>query len=182
MTTEQKPAAPLGWCIVEIMGHVQLAGYVTEEVRFGEAMCRVDLPEVPERPAIDDWEGPRARPAIPAFTRYYGGKAIYSITPTTEAAARAFAASRRVEPPVRLEPVAPALGPVKDAEVVGGVLADAPCWECGELIRLGSPREGDRYHCPGCAEDNVVARGPEGDWFMREPGGEPERAPAEGQY
>lgn len=151
MSEQQKPAAPLGRCIVEIMGHVQLAGYVTEEVRFGEALCRVDLPEVAAVPAkgdADAYWNPAARPAIPAFTRYYGGKAIYSITPTTEESARAFAASRRVEPPIRLEPVAPALGPVKDAEVEAAGTGHV-CPACGEDIVPDEDREHE-FECPRC--------------------------------
>jgi hypothetical protein len=61
------------WAIIEIMGHVQLAGLVSEQVIAGTEFLRVDIPEV---------NGHQA------FTRYYGGSAIYSITPTTEELAR----------------------------------------------------------------------------------------------
>ena len=33
------------WAIVELMGHVKLAGRVTEEKRFGVEMGRIDIPQ-----------------------------------------------------------------------------------------------------------------------------------------
>ncbi len=64
------------WCLVEIMGHVQLAGKVTEEVVFGAPMMRVDVPETTH---------------LPGFTKFYGAQSIYSITPVPEDVARAMA-------------------------------------------------------------------------------------------
>jgi len=64
------------WCLIEIMGHVQLAGKVTEEVMFGAPMMRVDVPETKN---------------MPAFTKFYGAQSIYSITPVPEEVARAMA-------------------------------------------------------------------------------------------
>lgn len=71
------------WAIVEIMGHQQVAGKVSEETIAGSAMLRVDVPEV---------EGQTA------FTKFYASNAIYAITPTEERIARAAASSFRARP------------------------------------------------------------------------------------
>ena len=55
--------------IVEIMGHVRIAGKVSEQVIAGAAMLRVDVPKTTKREP---------------FTKFYGANAIYSITPTDE--------------------------------------------------------------------------------------------------
>lgn len=57
------------WCVVELMGHQRIAGKITEESHFGVALMRVDVP------AVDGRAG---------FTKYFGGNAIYAITPTSE--------------------------------------------------------------------------------------------------
>lgn len=60
------------WAIVEIMGHQQIAGKVSEELVAGAMLLRVDVP---------------ATGTQPAFTKYYSASAIYSLTPTDEATA-----------------------------------------------------------------------------------------------
>lgn len=60
------------WAIVELMGHVKMAGRVTEEERFGVKMGRIDIPQ-----------------ADGGFvTQYFGGSSVYRITPCTEDTAR----------------------------------------------------------------------------------------------
>jgi hypothetical protein len=71
------------WAIVEVMGHVEYAGYVTAESVAGAAMLRIDVPEVKERAA---------------FTKYLATGALYGITPCTEETARARAAVIRAVP------------------------------------------------------------------------------------
>jgi hypothetical protein len=71
------------WAIVEIFGHVRLAGRVTEATIGGCAFVRVDVPAV-------DGEA--------AYTRLYGQGAIYSITLVTEDTARRAAAQVREQP------------------------------------------------------------------------------------
>lgn len=66
------------WCIVELMGHSQIAGLVSEQALGGETFIRVDVPETSR---------------TSAFTKMYGKGAIYAITPTDETTARAFIAS-----------------------------------------------------------------------------------------
>lgn len=82
MSTEQTTFD--AWCIVEIFGHQQLAGRVTEQTVAGQGFVRVDVPSVNDQPS---------------FTRLFGPGAIYSIIPTTEAIATAFVA-RNVGAPI----------------------------------------------------------------------------------
>lgn len=81
------------WAIVEIFGHQQIAGLMTEQVIAGQGFVRVDVPATPGRAA---------------FTRMFGPSAIYSIIPTTEDVATRFA-ERQVQAPVQLYQLAPAL-------------------------------------------------------------------------
>jgi hypothetical protein len=69
------------WGIVEIMGHSQLAGRITEAKIAGTVLLRVDVPQSIEGES--------------AFrTEYVGGNSIYRMRVTTEEVARAFAQSR----------------------------------------------------------------------------------------
>lgn len=70
-------------CIVEIMGHQVIAGKVSEETHFGSPLMRVDVPKSSKRDG---------------FTVYYGGGAIYKITPTTEDIVKAFVEKQDPEP------------------------------------------------------------------------------------
>lgn len=80
MSNSEQKAAGM-WAIVELMGHVKIAGYLTEEERFGVKMGRVDIP------ADGDM-----------VTQFFGGASVYRITPVTEAVARAYAEARTVAP------------------------------------------------------------------------------------
>jgi hypothetical protein len=71
------------WAIVEVMGHVEYAGFVTAETIAGSAMLRVDVPDV-------DGRG--------AFTKYLSTGALYGISPCSEATARARAGSIKATP------------------------------------------------------------------------------------
>lgn len=71
------------WCVVEVMGHNQYAGLVTEQVVAGTAFIRVDVPEIGDQPA---------------FSKLLGGGSIYAITPCSEAVAREAARRRRAAP------------------------------------------------------------------------------------
>lgn len=86
------------WAIVELFGHARIAGEISEETVAGEAMLRVDVPEVPAR---TQWG--QTREAVAAHTRYFGGKAVYSLNPVDEVAARVAAAAIRHRP---IEPYA----------------------------------------------------------------------------
>jgi len=70
------------WAILELMGHVKLAGFVTEEELFGGKIGRIDIPGE----------------AGQAITQYFGGHTIYRLTPVSEEVARAFAKRNRPRP------------------------------------------------------------------------------------
>jgi hypothetical protein len=80
---EQQEQRFESWCIVELFGHQKLAGVVAEAQIGGCSFIRVDVPEMHGQPA---------------FTRFYGEKAIYSITPVSEEVARAAMDYLRVRP------------------------------------------------------------------------------------
>lgn len=61
------------WALVELFGHQKIVGKVSEATLAGGAFLRVDVPEFNGNPA---------------FTRFYGPGAIYSINPVTEEIAR----------------------------------------------------------------------------------------------
>ena len=71
------------FAIIELFGHSRIAGKVTEETIGGGAFIRVDVPEV---------NGQKA------FTKYFGDKAIYAMTPTDEETARLYAESVNAKP------------------------------------------------------------------------------------
>lgn len=71
------------WAIVEVMGHIKYAGFVTAETVAGSAMLRVDVPEVKDRAP---------------FTKYLATGALYGVTPCSEPTARARAERIRAVP------------------------------------------------------------------------------------
>lgn len=74
------------WAILELMGHVKLSGFVTEEELFGSKMGRIDIPT--EDTDVED----------KTVTQYFGGHTVYRLTPVTEEIARAFAIRNRPRP------------------------------------------------------------------------------------
>lgn len=94
-----------GFAILELMGHRRLAGRVKEVQQYGVTMLRLDVP------------GPGG--AIVA-TQFYGGSALYCVTPCDEATAIAVARMSGDAAPVKaweLPRLAPAR--VDDGEVEG---------------------------------------------------------------
>ena len=71
------------WAIVELFGYSQMAGYLSEQSIAGTSFVRIDVPETDESPG---------------FTKFLGGTALYSITPTTEEIARIAAARLNARP------------------------------------------------------------------------------------
>ena len=57
------------WAIVELFGHNQLAGKVSEQIISGQLFVRIDVPKTNN---------------VPAFTKYHLPNAIYGITPVDE--------------------------------------------------------------------------------------------------
>jgi hypothetical protein len=87
------------WAIVELMGHVKLAGRLSEEERFGSKMGRLDIPAPPANPTEDclfchgkgESDGMVCGMACcgPQFvTQHFGGGSVYRITYVSEAVAR----------------------------------------------------------------------------------------------
>ena len=106
------------WAVVELFGHQQIAGRVTEASIGGCSFLRVDVPDQPAIPGDAAYQWDKGQPATPTYTRYFGNGAIYAMSPCTEAAARGVAARIRVKPPIVYDP-APAralLGEPVDAE------------------------------------------------------------------
>lgn len=79
------------WAIVDLLGHVRIAGRVTEEERFGVKLGRIDIPNG----------------AGGFTTQYFSGSSIYRLTPTTEEIARGVAAKSQPQPVHRWELPAP---------------------------------------------------------------------------
>jgi hypothetical protein len=86
------------WAIVELMGHVKMAGRILEEERFGVKMGRIDIPG----------------PGKTFVTQWFSGSSVYRITPVTEEVARAVARNCMPEPVHTWELRLPA--PAKAAE------------------------------------------------------------------
>jgi DNA polymerase III epsilon subunit-like protein len=70
-------------CIVEIFGHAQIAGKVSEQTIAGQGFIRVDVPKTSKRDG---------------FTRFYGPGAIYAMTPVDEKIAALMAEKLEIEP------------------------------------------------------------------------------------
>jgi hypothetical protein len=115
---ETKEPAFEQWAIVELMGHIRMAGRVTEEQHFGATLGRIDMPK---------GDG--------FVTQFFGGSSVYRITPTTEDVARAVADRNIAEPVHRWElPVSTSEkpAPVEDHAFVPD--EDGDCDVCGHDI------------------------------------------------
>lgn len=80
------------WAILELFGHQVIAGRATEQTIGGCPFIRVDVPECDGQPA---------------FTRFFGNGAIYSMTPVSEEVAR-YAIQRSTPRPVSAYGLIPA--------------------------------------------------------------------------
>lgn len=81
VTNAREPEAPQ-WAILELMGHIRTAGLVWEEEKFGAKLGRCDVPK-----------------SDGGFTTFYfGGSALFRMTPCTEEAARAVAKGNEPRP------------------------------------------------------------------------------------
>ena len=88
MTAETTKPAYEGWALVELMGHRQTAGQVTEVEMAGTKVFRVDTP---------------GQNGEPVATQFYSGSAIYCLTPCSEQVARQFLDSRPYNLPPAIE-------------------------------------------------------------------------------
>jgi hypothetical protein len=90
--SETDQASPFDfWAVVELFGRVRLGGKAAEETHLGQAMLRLDIP------------GPDGE----MRTRWFGGGAIYSVSPCSEELARMVAAGVDPAPVKRWELPAP---------------------------------------------------------------------------
>jgi len=72
-----------GWAIVELFGHSRIAGMISEQAIGGASFLRVDIP---------------ALNGVQAFTKFYGGGAVYAITPCDEETAVQVATTLQARP------------------------------------------------------------------------------------
>lgn len=100
------------WAVVELMGHVKMAGRLTEEEKFGAKMGRLDIPRTPDPncKACGGWghidksdvgEGQLAHPCGMCggyVTQFFGGGSVYRITVVSEAVARHVAKGNTPQP------------------------------------------------------------------------------------
>jgi hypothetical protein len=94
------------WVIIELMGHRRLAGFLSEMEIAGRGFLRLEVP------------------GQPGATQLYNPTAVYAITPTTEAIARALAVSNQPAPVQRWE-LPPAITPTEEtAEALAERFAD----------------------------------------------------------
>lgn len=104
------------WGKVDLLGHLTLAGRVSEVEMFGGKLGRVDVPRG------DTFE-----------SRFFGANSVYLISVVTEAVARELA--KRVLPPVQAwdwPRSAPQLPPPKtDDEATGPLVCNSDCNEDG---------------------------------------------------
>jgi hypothetical protein len=70
------------WAVVELMGHVRVAGRVTEEEKFGGKLGRIDVPT----------------PDGGFVTQYFGASSVYRLTVVSEEAARLVAKESQSAP------------------------------------------------------------------------------------
>jgi hypothetical protein len=83
----------LGWCVVELMGHRKIVGFVREVEMFGAKLMRIDVPGSETKDETGPWQA----------TQFYGGGSIYCITPTTAAMALQAAGINQPAPMSRWE-------------------------------------------------------------------------------
>lgn len=128
-----------GWAVLELMGHRRIGGRVREQEIAGTKMLRVDIPG----------DGPEDY-----ATQFYGGSAIYCLTPTTEEMARAAAKASRPEPVTRWELPKPAEKSRAERGLCDGydqscVLAIGHKGECVDELA-------DIEKCDGCGRQDTT--------------------------
>lgn len=103
------------WAIVELLGHVRLAGRLSEEEKFGGKLGRLDTPHYTPC-ECPNAQRPPDTPTVPCdrchgaglvrsyVTTYFGLGAIYRITLATEDVVQQIARAQTVSPPARSFP------------------------------------------------------------------------------
>lgn len=94
---EEQTAVFEGWCILELMGHRRLGGYVKEVQVAGAGFLRIDV----YQPFVAAEVAQSGRDA--SITQFYPPSSVYCLTPTTEDMARAVAKANMPQPVQRWE-------------------------------------------------------------------------------
>ena len=76
------------WMLVEFLGHHKLAGFVTEEQKWGQVLLRIDIPTSIDKDTLK----------LGFTTQWYGTHALYCATPIAEADAIHLAKQLRPKP------------------------------------------------------------------------------------
>jgi hypothetical protein len=88
------------WAIVELMGHVRLAGRLSEEEKFGSKIGRLDIPTAEKCTCPNAARESVESPTVPCekccgsgivrtfITQYFGGGSVYRISIVSEDVAR----------------------------------------------------------------------------------------------
>lgn len=135
MSEQDQPESFTTWGILELMGHVRMAGRITEEERFGAKMGRIDVPRFavcsdcggmghgPDRADGPEPDGANKCPVCVGAgftetfaTAYFGAASIYRLTACTEEAARVVAKRDNPAPIHRLELPKPMPSPEPDPD------------------------------------------------------------------
>ena len=100
MNNDKEQSALEGWFILELFGHQCIAGFVKTVSLGGDAMLRLDVPEIKygRRVYRDGGKSEIEQATIGAFTKFYSPKAVYAMTPVTAETAQAAMQSFRAEP------------------------------------------------------------------------------------
>lgn len=97
------------WAVVELMGHVKLAGRLSEEEKFGAKMGRLDIPKQPApdcfvcrgsgQVSVNE-SGPSLVCSLCSgfVTQFFGGGSVYRITIVSEEVARHVAKGHTPQP------------------------------------------------------------------------------------
>ena len=130
--SEADQRTELGWCVIEIMGHRRLGGFVREQEIAGAGFLRIDVPG----------EG-----GAPIATQFYPPASVYCLTPTTETMARAVARQNRPAPVQRWE-----LPPGPDRGTNNHFCHEGPCPTAACHIVLAHEK-GELAHLANCAHE-----------------------------
>lgn len=76
------------WMLVELLGHNRIAGFVTEEEKWGQVLMRIDIP------THYDFD----KKELVFTTQFYGTHALYCATPILESDAIELAKQLRPKP------------------------------------------------------------------------------------
>jgi hypothetical protein len=77
-----------GWCILELMGHRKLGGFLLEQSIGGASFLRIDVCDTNGKPTA---------------SQLYNPSAVYCITPTTQEIAISYGANNIPQPVTRWE-------------------------------------------------------------------------------